>query len=465
MKVRIKISLYTLGLMSLLFGIGSSLMISLSFQDSINREKQACYNAYQMVLGTLKLANDLDSQWNPGDIALILEQIFAQNPSLGAAFRLNSPEETIVESGSAAAYMDSKIPEPDTCLFRQISGKDDTHYLLLSGTISEANTPLYLHVSWDISKLYETRNAQQQAYLGIFALMVLLCSTLAYAFSTILTAPLENLSRASRAMASGTLSTRVPVQSQDEIGLVAQDFNTMAAQLEKSVGELKLSMERQENFMGAFAHELKTPMTSIIGYADLLRSGTLNEEEGAEAASYIFSEGKRLESLSRKLLSLLEVQKSDLPLSMTSPAHLIQELMVQLQPLYQQHHISLSLVSKPGFCLLEPDLIKSLLLNLLDNARKSMEHGGTILIQSEMTDHGCILRVLDEGPGIPEEALVHLTQPFYRLDQARSRALGGVGLGLALCQEIVAFHQGTLTFENRPEGGTCVTAILKGGVS
>ena len=80
-----------------------------------------------------------------------------------------------------------------------------------------------------------------------------------------------------------------------------------------------------------------------------------------------------------------------------------------------------------------------------------------------MTSEGCRLLVTDQGRGIPTQALDHLTQPFYRADKARSREQGGAGLGLALCQEIVAFHGGTLKFENRAAGGVCVTAELKGG--
>lgn len=120
---------------------------------------------------------------------------------------------------------------------------------------------------------------------------------------------------------------------------------------------------------------------------------------------------------------------------------------------------------KEGVCLIEPDLVWSLLLNLADNAQKSMENGGDLRFQQEMTEDGCLIRVLDSGRGIPLQALEHLTEAFYRVDKARSRKQGGFGLGLALCQEIAVFHNGSLKFANRAKGGACVTVELKGGRS
>ena len=215
--------------------------------------------------------------------------------------------------------------------------------------------------------------------------------------------------------------------------------------------------------MGSFAHELKTPMTSIIGYADLLLSGALDREEQAEAAGYIFSEGQRLESLSRKLLDLLVLKKGGASLRPASPAALIEAAAEQLRPVYRGQGIRLACRCQEGRCLLEPDLVRSLLLNLLDNARKAMEQGGSISLSCEMTADGCRICVRDEGRGIPAEALAHLTEAFYRVDKSRSRAQGGVGLGLALCREIAAFHGGELRFASQPGHGTCVSVELRGG--
>lgn len=244
---------------------------------------------------------------------------------------------------------------------------------------------------------------------------------------------------------------------------MAKQLKVDSEQRERYIEQLRLSVERQERFVGSFAHEMKTPMTSLIGYADLIRSGTLTQEEQSEAADYLYSEGKRLESLSRKLLELLVIRQQGLPLIPVRPGALVEQLARQLEPIYRRKDIQLSWDCEEGLCLIEPDLVWSLLLNLADNAQKAMEGGGTLQFMLKMLDDGCLIRVLDSGRGIPPQALEHLTEAFYRVDKARSRKQGGFGLGLTLCQEIVAVHNGSMKFENRPEGGACVTVELRGG--
>lgn len=215
--------------------------------------------------------------------------------------------------------------------------------------------------------------------------------------------------------------------------------------------------------MGYFAHELKTPMTSIIGYADLLRSHELHENERREAANYVFTEGRRLELLSLKLLDLIVLKKRDLKLVPTSVQHLVTEVVRLLKPVVVKLGITVRYQCNDGICMLEPDLVKSLLINLADNARKALDEGGQIYIESKILSDGCVIRVADNGKGIPESELARITDAFYRVDKSRSRAQGGVGLGLSLCSEIVALHNGTMSFESAIGKGTVVTVELKGG--
>lgn len=465
MKFRVKMTLCMLGLLSLLFGLGGSLLISVSFQNSLAREKDVAFSAYQMVLSTLQIVNSLEEQGDYQDLAYTLKQLDEQDASAWAALRLASGQETICAFGPAAAYLGGaeELPEPGTCAFRYASGNRDRRYLILSGAVAAGGGPLYLDTAHDITFLYEARRVQQQTYQRVFVGMALLCAGLAYTVSRLLTAPLEGLSRASRAIASGQYASRVRIRSGDEIGAVSADFNAMAARMEETVSALQSAVERQERFMGSFAHELKTPMTSIIGYADLLRGGTLDREEQSVAADYIVSEGKRLERLSRKLLDLLVLKKGELALAPVAPAGLVGALAERLEPAYRAQGIHLSCRCEAGTCLLEADLVRSLVLNLLDNARKALDKGGHITVRTEMLADGCRIQVRDDGRGIPPEALDRLTEAFYRVDRSRSREQGGVGLGLTLCQEIAALHRGTIRFESPAGGGTCVTVELKGG--
>lgn len=465
MKVRIKLTLCILGLLSLLFGIGGSFLISLSFQDALDREKDAALSSYQMILETLQIANEFNSSHDYNTVDQVIRQIDQQASRNWLALRLSSESGYVYESDTADQYIVTAADSsaPGTASFQCINEDDSGQYLLLNGTFTAVGDTLSLCTACDISSVYTMRQSQQRIYLRLFAIMVLLCAVLSYTISRLITAPLEKLSGTSRAIASGNYSSRVGLSSTDEIGAVAADFDTMAAQMEKTVLQLQESILRQERFMGSFAHELKTPMTSIIGYAELLREEILSQEERTEAADYIVSEGKRLEGLSHKLLALFGLKQEALTFSEISPADLIYATVEQLKPIYAGLNIRLSCRCQNGTCYLETALIRSLLLNLLDNAKKAMDNGGVILITQEMLSDGCRICVQDEGRGIPAEALPHLTEAFYRVDKARSREQGGTGLGLALCKEIAKLHRGTIHIENGEICGVRVVVELKGG--
>lgn len=463
MKFRLKITLCMLGLLSVLFGAGGSLLITLSFHESLEREQEAAYNSYQIVLGTLQIVGSVNGQLKKSDISATLEQLTEQNVGSWAALRLSTPEQTLYEYNPSGLATVPEQPISGSCTIRYQFEDSGGQALALAGALTAGSETLYLEMTRDISPLFEARRVQQQTYQWVFLLMAGLCALLSYSVSRVLTAPLVGLSKASRAIASGELSSRAQVRSQDEIGLAAQDFNAMAEALEKNIFQLREAAERQERFMGSFAHEVKTPMTSIIGYADLIRGQTLNPDEQLQAANYIVSEGKRLENLSRKLLALLVLKKGEIVFSPIRPAALIQGLAAHLEALFSRQGIALTCVCEDGVCLLEPDLVKSLLVNLWDNARKAMDsRDGTIEVHSEMLADGCRITVRDSGRGIPPAALEHLTEAFYRVDKSRSREQGGVGLGLALCQEIISLHSGSLRFESQAQG-TTVVVELRGG--
>ncbi len=475
MKIHLKMTFSMLALLSFLFGIGGSMLISASFRDALEREKAAAFGNYRMAWGTLQIVNGLEPYLDEMVLSQTMEQLYQQNSSFWTNVQLSTAENVIYRGGgirTTGFQMDEavEIPAPGECLFRIVDDTKEGHYLVLTGAIETNENILYLTTSHSVSEIYIARDAQQRTYFQVFLVMLLLCGVLSYTVSRVLTSPLKDLSCASRKIASGNYASRVRVRSRDEIGELSQDFNTMAEQIktdaeqrERYIEQLRQSVERQELFVGNFAHEMKTPMTSLIGYADLIRSGTLTREEQEEAASYLYSEGKRLERLSRKLLELLVIRQQGIRLSPVSPKELVEQLSQQLKPVYKRKGIHISSDCQEGICLIEPDLVWSLLLNLADNAQKSMERGGELIFRQEMTDAGCRIRVSDSGRGIPPQALEHLTEAFYRVDKARSRKQGGFGLGLALCQEIVVLHNGSLGFANRQEGGVCVTVELRGG--
>lgn len=461
MKFRVKLTLTIILLLALAYGVGGSLMISLSFSSAMARERDNAVQTYKMIVDVLQITDAENSgrQTTAYTITRVLSQL---RGGVGAAARVTLGGETI-DNGNIALFENAPVcTEEEYCTIAVYAAEDDRHYLLLNALVDKATTTS-VDLAFDVSDVYTARQVQHRAYHTTFLALIAVGALLSWGAAYLLTRPLGALSRASRELANGNLSYRAKVRSRDEVGALAQDFNDMAVRLEENVEQLQEAMAVQERFMADFSHEMKTPMTSIIGYADLLRSQVLSPAEQMDAANYIFSEGRRLEGLSLKLLDMLSIGNSELKLVPASPAALVSGLAEHLKTVYARQGIQIQYRCEEGLCLLEPDLVKTLLVNLMDNARKALDAGGNIYVWQEMLPEGCRVRVLDNGRGIPPEALAHLTEAFYRVDKSRSRAQGGAGLGLALCNEIVHLHHGTMQFESRVGNGTVVTVVLKGG--
>ena len=208
------------------------------------------------------------------------------------------------------------------------------------------------------------------------------------------------------------------------MGELAADFNHMADQLETQIHQLNETMIRQTEFMTSFAHETKTPLTSIIGYADMLRSKKMTEERTYEAADTIVQEGKRLEALGSKLMEIVVLGKTEICLQPVSVGVLMESMTRTVLPGLEHSRISLSIQAEESKIAADYDLIKTVLLNLIDNSRMAMEGGGGIFITGVRQKGTYCICVRDTGTGIPAGELERITEAFYMVDKSRSRAHG-----------------------------------------
>ena len=444
--------------------VSACLLIFVSFQMSLNKEKANALNAYRMIQNMLLVSNDM----NQKAYTYTLSQLASQNDSMWKGIRLKQTGSGTLyyENGYLPYHLNDEdirtMKTEECCLIRYIQ-TEDGQYIQVSGLVETGSVPLSLEVSQDVTQVYTARETQLQIYKVILAFVLTAGSVSALLIAEKLTKPIRQLSDVSKKITDGNLSIRADIHSGDEIELLARDFNRMTDTIEDNMHQMADAMKRQEEFMGSFAHELKTPMTSIIGYADLMRSQALDEEEQQEAAEYIFSEGRRLESLSLKLLDLLVLKKKDFELRPTNLQTVIEGAVHTALPSMADKNISLKGRYDDGFCLMESDLVKSLIINLIDNAKKAIDDSGNILVVGRLTEEGCLITVADTGRAMKPEELSRITEAFYRVDKSRSRAQGGAGLGLALCQAIAELHHGQLIFESTPGKGTVVKAVLNGG--
>jgi signal transduction histidine kinase len=232
----------------------------------------------------------------------------------------------------------------------------------------------------------------------------------------------------------------------------------MADTIQDKIAALELAVEQREDFVANFAHELKTPMTSIIGYADTLYQKQLPADRVQEAAGYILNESLRLEALSFKLLELITLEKQTFLLEEMELTPFFQDMQESIRTPAAQRGVEVRFRWDDGYVRTEYDLFKTMLLNLLDNGLKS---GGTLVtVTGRCQENGYLIAVTDNGRGIPAVELKRITEAFYMVDKSRSRKEHGAGLGLALCQRIAAIHGADLTFESLEGMGTTVEVLL-----
>jgi two-component system sensor histidine kinase BaeS len=287
--------------------------------------------------------------------------------------------------------------------------------------------------------------------LGAFALSVILGAILARS----LTRPLQDLTEATRAVADGDLQRQVQVRSRDEVGILAASFNRMSAALDRS--------QRLRRQMTAdIAHDLRTPLSIIVGHLDAIDEGVLQPD--TQTIDIMRDEATRLAHLIEDLRTLSLADAGELSLT-RSPADLgalLQRSATAHQPVAQAAGIELAVDVEPDLPVLnfDSERMTQVFGNLLDNALLHTPKGGRIALSAKADGAGAEVRVRDSGPGIPQAELELVFERLYRSDASRQRNAGGSGLGLAIAKSIVEAHSGTIHAESATGDGTTMVVTL-----
>jgi len=282
---------------------------------------------------------------------------------------------------------------------------------------------------------------------GIAALVALLLGSVLF-FQIV--SPVQRLTSAAQKIAAGDLSQRIPTQSQDEIGTLAESFNQMADSLAKHE-------ELRRNLIADVAHELRTPLTVIQGNLEAMLDGVLptNPQEIATLRDETALLARLVSDL--RLLSLAEAGQLKLERVEIDPAELITRAVepFRLQAQSSQIELALEIASNLPFINVDADRIAQVIRNLLNNALRHTPAGGRItLICRKETTQSLLITVSDTGEGIPPDDLPFVFDRFYRADKSRSRTSGGSGIGLAIVKQLVEAHGGKVWVESLPGQGT-----------
>jgi signal transduction histidine kinase len=313
----------------------------------------------------------------------------------------------------------------------------------------------------DIGGIAAQREQMTRSFVQIYFVTLAVSMVGIFILSLFITRPLKRLNKTAAQIARGHYNERLPIKSSDEIGELSNSFNTMTDAVADKIQELVENAQQKEDFVANFAHELKTPLTSVIGYADMLYQKALSTEQVKDAAWYILNEGLRLEALSLKLMDLIVLNKQDFILEEMRSDEILADIAGSLKPVLDEKQVNLSLDVHFAYIKVDYDLFKTLLLNLIDNAMKA--GCGKIEIIGRQNKNTYTISVSDNGRGMPQWELTRITEAFYTVDKSRSRKQHGVGLGLALAARIAEIHGSTLEFNSSEGVGTVVKIDLACG--
>ena len=198
-----------------------------------------------------------------------------------------------------------------------------------------------------------------------------------------------------------------------------------------------------------------------LGYANLLRTAKVSEEISHDAADFIYKEGKRLEQLSFKMMDLIFLNADDFTFKHENIMDILNEVQASIWAKLKEKNIHLSIYGDNHSISIEKELLKVLLLNLLDNAIKASKKDSEIYLRVFESGDRRVIEVRDNGIGMDKEHLDKIIEPFYMVDKSRSRRNNGAGLGLSICKKIADIHNADMNIESRPNEGTSIKIIFQ----
>ena len=311
----------------------------------------------------------------------------------------------------------------------------------------------------DISYLDEQLKNLAIFFGGVSVLASVILAFCLYFVQRKLYAPLKKLQDATNAVSRGDFTVQADETGNDEFASLAGDFNSMTNKINEQMSELKSVAEEKQRMLDNLGHEMRTPLTSIYGYAEYSFRNRLEEEKQLQTMLNIMEESKRLKRIGDILLEGAYLRENKIDVNKVS----VGELLTHIQRVFvfraEDKKVKISYAGGSFDVLGDKALLEILVSNLTENALRACSEGGKIDLGAEIKDGIKTIFVRDNGIGMTTEQISRITEPFYRTDKARSRAEGGTGLGLTLCKSIADSHGAELFFESVPGEGT--TAFLR----
>ena len=354
---------------------------------------------------------------------------------------------------------------------RQRDIKNGISYIILSGNLENG---YFLHVRMPITSIQDSVKISNNFLIIIAGFVILISAIVMSIISKKFTEPILELSNIAQKMSNLDFSQKykITTKGDDEINTLARSINTMSDKLEGTIKQLRNSNnqlerdieekskidEMRKSFISDVSHELKTPITSIMGYADTLLEEEYDKETQSKFLNVIASEARRMAKLVTDLLTL---SKNDNNRNVVKKEQFdLGELVKKCQDKLaieikrKNHNVNCFVTADVPLVYADKDDIERVVLNIMTNSIKYTKDGGEIKIYVGFVYNDAYIKIFDNGIGIPEEDLSRIFERFYRVDKARSREMGGTGLGLSIAKDLLDRNGGSIDIKSEVGKGT-----------
>ena len=372
--------------------------------------------------------------------------LITNDPEFEENTNIMSAETVLNIKRGSASYRRSRIdgvfPETRYNVFRVLLGEDGSGTLVIVSSLSARETDI-------------TGSLIRTLMVGSLWILLASCITV-YILLQRIVDPLKSLSDAARAFARGDLKKRVRVTGDDEVADVAKAFNNMASVLEENE-------ETRNSFIASVSHDLRTPMTVILGYVDGIRDGTIPAEKHGYYLDIISSEVKRLSRLVNSLLQITRMQSGEQKYTLTdfNISEKARQVLISLEKRIDEKRLDVEFENeKDLFVHCDTDAVHQVLYNLMENAVKFSDKGGSMRVSIVRDGEKAVVSVTNSGDGIPPEELPHVFDRFYKSDRSRGLDKTGTGLGLYIAKTNVERMGGSINVTSGVGGDTSFTFDL-----
>lgn len=461
MKFGQKIFLVSFTLIIIAINLIGIIMINNTYQNNINREIEKNMLQINDIMRTINLnADDISYIGN----IYLKNNVRIETYNLGKRTYTNFKDEDSEMAKKIYTEDQRRLPEDyyyvyiDEYYSKQSEKvesyiKDNKLFMKLT------EKPSIVITLSDISQINIMKQEQIQFFIKLSLLASFLIALVLSISVGFLTSKIKKLNKAVKEVENGNYGAKVTKLGNDEIGNFGKSFNKMTDSIQKNINEIQEVSENRKRFIGNLTHEIRTPLTSIIGYSSLIKNKKINNQEVIyEYVNNIYEEGKYIEKMSSKLMDMLLLENGSIQLEEVDISKELIEIVDELKSTFPEveydENIKNSIDAR-----IDKTLFKSLIFNLTKNAIHAYDNNPIVKIELNEKRQ---IKIIDHGKGIPKDELEKIKEPFYTLNKDRNRSLSGMGLGLPLALKITQIHNWKMKIESTENVGTIITIELGG---